>query len=559
MTALRSDLQKGQTLIDYFYYWEKQRPNAVYLRQPVGSRYQDFTWGEVGRQARIVATYLNSLDLPPKSNIGLLARNCAHWIITDLAIMLSGHVSVPLYPTLNAQQLRNVLTHSGCSLLFVGKVDNWTASQSGIPAHTHCVILTGQLPDLNGSRWETILEQYSPMTHCPLPHPSDLFTIIYTSGTTGNPKGVMMDYKAMASAIDATRPMMRHDIRNPRFFSYLPLSHVAERSLVEATSMIAGGTVYFSESADRFRTNLASARPTHFLAVPHIWSKIQQQILAELPQQKLNWLLRTPLLSALVKQNIKRALGLDQAKLILTGAAPMPLSLIQWFRRLGIFIQEAYGLTETLGATTLMPPDELKDGTVGQLHKGVQARIDALSGEIQIKCDWTLRGYYREPALTQTVLDADGWLHTGDTGDLDAEGFLKVTGRLKDIYKTTKGKYIVPAPIEHGFAENHFVEQICVAGQQLPQPIALIVLSDQGRQADKTAVTQSLAETIDALNRNLDTYERVKKVVIVKDHWTTDNNLVTPTLKIRRTSIESRYQPQLQPWYEDAGTVIWEG
>ncbi|GAB3339850.1 AMP-binding protein [Larkinella ripae] len=563
MNTLRSDFQKGQTLLDYFYYWEKQQPRKVYLRQPRGDRYFDFTWREVGKQARTLATYLNSLGLPPKSNIGLLSKNCAHWIIADLAILLSGHVSVPFYPTLTARQLRQILDHSGCQVLFVGKLDKWEEMKTGVPETVRCIAFPTQststeLTDPAYTQWDEILRTYTPMTDNPQPHSEDLFTIIYTSGTTGHPKGVMMEYKAMISAIDATKPLMGVDVPNPRFFSYLPLCHVAERNLVEALSLITGGTVYFVESMATFARNLAAARPTHFLGVPRIWLKFQQNILARLPQQQLDRLLNIPLVSDLVKRSLRVALGLNDARLILTGAAPTPVALIRWFRQLGIRIQEAYGMTENLGVVSLMPVRQSIDGSVGKPYPGIRLKFDAVTGELMTQSDWTMRGYFREPEMTAAALDADGWLHTGDVGSLDEDGFLTITSRVKEIYKTTKGEFVAPALIETGFAENSFVDQICVAVQQLPQPIALIVLSETGQKADKGEVSQSLEETLNLLNPNLHTYQRVKKAVIVKDSWTVDNDMMTPSLKIKRKIIESRYQPHLQPWLEREETVIWE-
>ncbi|GAB3906738.1 AMP-binding protein [Larkinella knui] len=564
MNTLRSDFQKGQTLLDYFYYWEKQQPNKVYLRQPQGGRYRDFTWCEVGRQARTLATYLNSLGLPAKSNIGLVSKNCAHWVIADLAILLSGHVSVPFYPTLTASQLQQVLDHSQCQALFVGKLDKWQEMKSGVPKTVPCIDFPPQqpvlgLPDATHAQWEDILARYEPMTDNPQPHSEDLFTIVYTSGTTGNPKGVMMPYKAMISAIDSTKPLMCVDVPDPRFFSYLPLCHVAERNLVEALSLITGGTVYFVESMATFAKNLAAARPTHFLGVPRIWLKFQQTILARMPQRKLDQLLKIPLLSGIVKRELRMALGLNDARLILTGAAPTPVPLIRWFRQLGINIQEAYGMTENLGVVSVMPANTIKDGTVGMLYSGIQVKFDAVTGELMTRSDWTMRGYFREPEMTAAALDSEGWLHTGDVGTLDDEGFLTITGRMKEIYKTTKGEFVAPAQIESGFSENNFVDQICVAVHQLPQPIALIMLSETGLKADKVEVSQSLEETLNSLNPNLHTYQRVKKAVIVKDPWTVDNDMMTPSLKIKRKIIESRYESHLQPWLEREETVIWEG
>lgn len=565
VTASATPLQ-GLIATDLFLKWEETKPQATYLRQPVGDTFIDYTWGEVGQQARRMATYLQSLGLPPGSNIGLVSKNCAHWIIADLAILFSGHVSVPFYPTLTADQLRQVMVHSECPVLFAGKLDDWANMKAGVPDGVTLIGFpaygaagpaaeSSDRPDLVA--WETIMADYEPIQDVFHPKPDDLFTIIYTSGTTGNPKGVMIDYKAVAQAVADTREQMLHDTPNARFFSYLPLCHIAERNIVEAVSLATGGTVYFAESLDTFAKNLAAAKPTHFLAVPRIWTKFQLGILAKMPQKKLNSLLRIPVLSGIVKRKIRQGLGLNEAKLILTGAAPMPQSLIHWFRVLGIHIQEAYGMTENLGAVSLMPRHAMRDGTVGQLYPGMEVRVDDQTGEILTRSGWLMRGYFKEPALTASVL-RDGWLATGDVGTLDADGYLSVTGRVKEMYKTSKGEYIAPSQIEFGFADNAYIEQICVAGQQLPQPLALIVLSEMGRHADRIVVERSLEDTLTALNPKLHSYERVRKLVIVRDAWTVDNNLMTPTMKIKRNVIEARYDASLQPWYENDEVIIWE-
>lgn len=554
--------QSAKTLVESFYQWERTQPDKVYLRQPVGDTYTDYTWAEVGNQARRLATYLNAQGLPPHSNIGLISKNCAHWIIADLAIMLSGHVSVPLYPTLTAGQLRQVLDHSGCPVLIVGKIDNWEAMKPGVPGSVYGIAFpdyrpNGSAPDPDYAQWDEIMARNEPQASSFIPADNDLYTIVYTSGTTGNPKGVMMDYGAMREAIADTRTEMRHDLTDARFFSYLPLCHVAERNIVEAVGLATGGTVYFTESLDTFAKNLAAARPTHFLAVPRIWTKLQQGILAKMPAEKLDRLLKIPVVRQIVKRKIRQGLGLNDAKVIITGAAPMPISLIRWFRRLDIHIQEAYGMTENLGAVSLMPPGSVKDGTVGKIYNGVTARLDPKTGELLTRCNWLMRGYYREPALTETVL-TDGWLATGDVAEVDADGYLRITGRVKEMYKSPKGEYIAPSQIEFGFADNAFIDQICVGGQQLPQPIALVVLSEIGRRAGRQVVNSSLEQTLSQLNPRLHGYERVRKVVVVREPWTVENNRMTPTMKIKRNVIESAFEPQMEPWFGQVETVIWE-
>lgn len=548
----------NKSLLECFYHWEATQPDAVYFYQPINGQFVEYTWKEVGRQARSIAAYLKSLGLSPKSNIGLVSKNCAEWLITDLAIMLAGHVSVPFYPTLVRHQIRQVLEHSECKYLFVGKLDDLEEVKKGIPDDVTCISFPTYNPDPSHIQWDDLLNSFKPLDSNYYPDLNDLFTIIYTSGTTGNPKGVMMQYKVMSEVLYHTRGITKLDIPNVRFFSYLPLCHIAERNIIEAGSLVTGGTVYFAENLDTFSQNLQTAQPTHFLAVPRIWTKFQLGILAKLSQKKLNLLLSIPVVSGLIKNKIKKGLGLDKAVVTLTGAAPMPISLIQWFRRLGITIQEAYGMTENTGAVCMMPFSPFKDGSVGKVYPEMEVKISPVTGEILTRSPWQMVGYYKEPEMTAEVLTPDGWLHTGDVGELDTDGFLKITGRVKEMYKTTKGEYIAPAQIEFNFADNHFIEQICVVGQNLPQPIALIVLSELGLKTDKLHVKESLLKTLTEVNPLLKTYEKVRKIVVMPTPWTVENNKLTPTLKIKRNVIETEFNHFLEKWYDHHEEVVWE-
>ncbi len=551
-------ISPDKTLLEYFYHWEATTPDNLYLRQPFGDDFRDFSFREVGQQVRSVAAYLKSLNLPPRSNIGLVSKNCAEWVITDLAIMLSGHTSVPFYATLTDAQINQVLVHSCCEVLFVGKLDDWAGMKPGIPDNVKCVSFPTYNPDATHVQWNDILAGHTPLTENFKPSLDDIFTIIYTSGTTGNPKGVMLKYSAMSNGIYESRHRTKLDTKNARFFSYLPLCHIAERNIVEAASITTGGTIYFAETLESFAKNLAVAQPTHFLAVPRIWTKFQMGILAKMPEKKLNTLLKIPILNSIVKKKIRKGLGLNEAVVILTGAAPMPASLIKWFRNLGIIIQEAYGMTENLGAVCMMPKENIKDGTVGQLYSGMEVKIAAENGEILTRSKWNMAGYYKEPVLTAETVDADGWIHTGDVGELDSENYLKITGRVKEMYKTSKGEYVAPAQIEFGFADNNFIEQICVVGNNLAQPIALIVLSDLGKATDKQAVKESLEATLKELNPKLKSYERVQKLVVLREPWTVENNKMTPTLKIKRNVIEKEFNPKLDGWYNKTELVVYE-
>ena len=549
---------KENTLLDFFYKWEKETPENVYLKQPFGNTWKEFTWQETGVQVRSIASYIKSLNLPEKSNIALISKNCAEWIITDLAIMLSGHISVPLYPTLNGPQINHVLMHSGCKVAFIGKLDDWKSMKSGIPNDVKCISFPTYNPDNSHDQWNDILKNHTPLMENYKPSMSDINTIIYTSGTTGNPKGVMATFESFSECIKNTENMTFLNRSNNRFFSYLPLCHIAERNIVEAVSIVSGGTVFFADTLESFAQNLREASPTHFLAVPRIWTKFQQGILSKMPQKKLNLFLSIPILNNIVKKKIRVGLGLNETIINLTGAAPMPTYLIQWFRKLGIVIQEAYGMTENLGAVCMMPAGKIKDGTVGKIYPNMEVKISPETGEILNRSPWNMAGYYKEPKLTAETIDSDGWLHTGDVGEVDSEGYLKITGRVKEMYKTSKGEYIAPSPIEVGFAENTNIEQVCLVGQSLPQPIALIITSEISKLLSKEELIDALKETLKNLNPTLKSYERVQKIVVMKEPWNVENNKLTPTMKIKRNVIEKEFESKFEAWYEAKETIVFE-
>lgn len=557
-SSLQHPLMKP--IIDFFYKWEKETPNSIYLRQPKGETWKEYTWSEVANEVRRMASVLKEMNLPPQSNIGLVSKNCAHWIMADLAIMLAGHISVPFYPTLVDEKIKEVLDHSGCPVLFVGKLDSWKTMKGGIGSHIRCIALPESPSEEAGfEKWNDLIAKHAPYKESPSPKMDDICTIIYTSGTTGTPKGVTHTYFNMASAVRYALPTLKIASVTDRFFSYLPLCHIAERQIVQVASLVSGGSISFVESLDTFATNLASVQPTHFLAVPRIWTKFQQQILLKMPQKRLNLMLSLPIISGIVKKKIKKKLGLAQAKLMLTGAAPMPPSLLKWFHRLGINIQEAYGMTENNGACTLMRDNNIQIGTVGQPYPGCEIRIDADTQEILMKADWVMIGYYKDPEKTAETIK-DGWLHTGDMGEFK-DGFLRITGRVKDQFKTSKGEFIIPSPIEASFADNENIEQVCVLGRNLAQPVALVVLSEVGKQKiaeNQQDVDDSISQMLKNINKGLQSFEKLQQVIVCKDPWTIENNVLTPTLKIKRNVLEDNFGSRLEKWFEGGKQVVWE-
>lgn len=552
-----------KTILDYFYDWEAQKGDQAFLRQPMGSIWSDITWREAGDQARRMAAALQRLGLQKGDRVATFSKNCYHWIIADLAIMMGGFVSAPFYPNLTSKQLQKVLELSGARVLFVGKLDTWEEPAQGIPEH----IETIAFPHYNGNarvearhQWDELIQNSAPISGDPRPKLDDLWTIIYTSGTTGSPKGVMHHYAAPTALMENERTHNNLKVfsgTEHRYFSYLPLNHIAERIIVEVAAIMTGGTISFAESLDTFARNLQDTQPTLFMAVPRIWTKFQLGVLERLPQKRLSLLLSLPILSGIVRRKIQRGLGLSQARILLTGAAPTPDPLKAWYQKLGLKLQEVYAMTENCGGCTLMPISDIRPGTVGRPLPNVRLKINPENGEVLMKAPWVMQGYYQDPAKTDQVM-RDGWLHTGDQGELTPDGFLKLTGRVSDTFKSAKGKYIVPAPIEWGFAENNYIEQVCVVGLALPQPLALVVLSELGLQADPEVVTRSLAQDLKEINEQLSSYEHLKAVVIVREPWGVDNGILTPTLKIRREALHHRYQAHYPEWFEKDQPVIWE-
>jgi long-chain acyl-CoA synthetase len=546
------------------YHWEKTTPDKIVFTQPLGGGpIATYTWKQAMDQARRMAAHLQSLGVQPGDRVALLSKNTAHWMFTDYAIWLAGAISVPLYPTLAAGTIRQILEHSGSKLLFVGKLDGWEGMKPGIPAGLPCIAHPLAPADAKKSypAWDDIVAKTAPLAGNPVRPADDISTIMYTSGTTGAPKGVMHTFGAFALAVQAglKRVPMRAD---SRMLSYLPLSHVVERALVEHGQLATGMHVYFAESLDTFTSDLQRARPTVFFSVPRLWVKFQQGISAKMPPKKLATLLKIPVLSGIVKKKVLTALGLQDCEFAAGGAAPMPADLLRWYTQLGLRLAEGYGMTENLGATHITTGDPAQFGTVGRTHEHVQCRTDPVSGEIQILAPWNMVGYYKEPELTKQAFTDDGWLKTGDKGQIDAQGNLKITGRVKDLFKTSKGKYVAPAPIEDRLVMHTAVEACCVTGANLGQPLALLMLNIDATKkaadpAGRSELEASLAEHLVSINETLDPHEQLDCLVITNEAWTVDNDLITPTFKVKRNKIEDRFAERYEQWVGSRKKVIW--
>ncbi len=544
-------MKNYQMPLERLYQWEKSLPQQLFLRQPIDGKWQEFSWGKAGDEVRRVAAGLQGMGLPKGSSIAIFSKNCAHWIMADLAIWMSGHTSVPIYPTLHCTDIRFILEHSQAKAIFIGKLDHWEVLPE-VPPSLHRIYFPYR-EEKDGQTWKNWVATQAPLKESPQRDPGEKATVIYTSGSTGNPKGVVHTFQSLAAAGTEGTGLFECSPRDV-FFSYLPLAHVAERLFNEMFALYCGGSISFAESLDLFSENLRETQPTRFLAVPRIWAKFQMGILEKLPQKKLDVILKVPLVSGLVKKKLKNALGLTRAETIISGSAPIPASLLEWFSKLGIIIQEAYAMTENFAYSHITRRDHVKVGTVGQPGPNVKVQVTS-DGELLISSPSNMEGYLFDPELTQATF-AGEFIRTGDRGEVDSEGFLKITGRTKDLFKTAKGKYVAPVALEDKMAPFPYLEQICVVGSGLVQPIALATLSDAGKKADRKKIEEELGDLLQKVNATLLPHEHIGTIVLTNEAWTQEDGLLTPTLKIKRHAIEKKYGSQFESWGKSRGIVF---
>jgi len=560
-----SKVSPDMLALQRLYEWEQSAPDRVALTQPLGGGVtRDYTWRQVADEVRRMAAYLKAQGWEPGSKVAILSKNCAWWMMNDLAIWMAGYVSVPLYPTLAADTVRQILTHSESKACFIGKLDGWEHMKPGVPADLPCLSYPLSPDDAIKActGWEAVCKDTKPLSGKPVRAADELATLIYTSGTTGMPKGVMHNFGNFAWALDAglkRLPMGKDD----RMLSYLPLAHVVERVLVEHGWLRTGMHVYFADSLDTFAADLQRARPTIFFSVVALSLKKKQGVHHKMPPAKLNRLLSIPILGGIVRRKVLKALGLDQCRIAAGGAAPMPMALLQWYSKLGLHINEGYGMTENLAVSHITMPGKNQQGSVGPAYDGVEHRLDPQTGEIQMRSPALMLGYYKEPEKSREAMTDDGWLRTGDKGRIDEQGILYITGRVKDLFKTGKGKYVAPAPIEDKLVMHEAVEACVVAGANLGQPLGIVMLSAQyidrvSEAGVRSDLERSLTEHLKKINATLDPHERLQCVVVATTAWTVENDIITPTFKVKRNRIEDLYAKYYEGWESSGKKVVWQ-
>jgi len=445
-------LENIPTIIEKFYHWEKTTPEKVFLRQPKGKNWKILTYKEAGLEARKVTTALRSKGLQVGDHVAIYSKNCYHWILADLAIMMGGFVSVPLYSSLTQEGLKKVIDLADLKAIFLGKLDHWGDRTKAIPSE----VLAIKFPHYEGNakvnielEWDKLIQDAPPANDNFVPNLDDLWTIKFTSGTTGTPKGVMHVHRSPSWTMtqeEETNFVGLISLEEIRTFSYLPLNHVGERIGIELPSIWFGGSISFAESIDTFAENLQDTQPTIFFSVPRLWNKFYLGVIEKIPKKKLYFLFNIPIVSRILKKKIRTALGFRDVRVVGTGAAITPAFIKEFFKKLDIDLIEAYGMTEVCGCITYGVGKTPFD-SVGKAIPYGDVKVDPNSGEVLMKTPFLMKGYYKDPEKTALVIK-DGWMHSGDKGVIDANRNLKIIGRINDAFKTSKGSYVTPNPME---------------------------------------------------------------------------------------------------------------
>jgi long-chain acyl-CoA synthetase len=595
------------TLPRLFRHVVRERGDRVAMREKDLGIWRAISWREYGERARHVGLGLVALGLRPRDVVSIIADNCPEWLYTDLGVMSAAAVPNGIYTTDSAKQIEYIINDSGSRFLFV---ENEEQLDKALAIRARCPelvkIFVFDLEGLHGFRDDQVMtfealltlgaayEREHPEAYdrlVDIPRPEDLAILVYTSGTTGPPKGAMLSHRNIlfqlqqADFITALR-------EGDQQLSFLPLCHVAERTFTVINPLYTGSTVNFAESLDTVPENLRETAPALFFAVPRIWEKFYSGV--ALRMRDATWLGRVAYQAAigiglrvadcriqgrqpslvlraafrvadfLVLDNVKRSLGLHRARGAATGAAPIAPELIRWYLALGINMLEVYGQTENTGLATAMPPNRIKLGTVGVARPDTEVRLSP-EGEILLKGAHVFMGYYGKPEKTAETI-VDGWLHTGDVGTMDADGFVRITDRMKDIIITAGGKNITPSEIENQLKFSPYISDAVVIGDRRKFLSCLVMIdhetvaqfaqernvpfSNFASLCRAPQVQELIWGEIERVNRDLARVETVKAFRLIEQPLTAEDEELTPTMKLKRALVNVKYKDLIDTMYE---------
>jgi len=560
-----------------------------------GDEQQQMTWAEVADRVRRIAGGLASLGVSKGDTVAIMLNNRPEFIPIDLAAVSLGAVPFSIYQTSSPEQIRYVVGDAGAKVAIIESafLDAFNEARNELPGLERLVVIDGE----GGDRTLDELEQADPdfdvSEHVAAVEPDDLLTLIYTSGTTGPPKGVQLTHRNLMTLTAATLDIVEFPERGAKVISWLPAAHIAERGAHYYLPVIRGPSVTICPNPREIISFLPTVKPTWFFAVPRIWEKLKaglETTLHNLPEEQrgpaeaglkaAHEKLRLEqagepvpeeLAAAVAKadeqmfSNLRKMLGLDEVVAVNVGAAPTPLEVLEFFHAIGIPIGELWGMSETCGTATVNPPAKIKLGTVGPPLPGVEVKL-ASDGEILVRADLVMAGYRNMPDKTAETIDSDGWLATGDIGEFDEDGYLKIVDRKKELIINAAGKNMSPANIESKLkAASPLIGQAVAIGDGRPYNVALVVLDPdfapawaqknglEGKAieelADEEALIAAVQAGVDEANSRMSRVEQIKKFKVLATEWTPGGDELTPTMKLKRRPIDQKYTEEIEALY----------
>ncbi len=599
---------EGDTLNALFWNAVARRGPQVWLRQKELGLWRSWTWQETGDAVREVAAGLLSLGFARGEVGSILANTRMEWVLADLAVLSCAGVANGIYPTDAAAQVEYLCADSATTVLFVEddeQLDKALEVRAQLPRLRHIIVfdLKG-LRHLNDpailglealrQRGREHLAQHPQAVHerSAQVRPGDLAILVYTSGTTGKPKGAMHTHQGMVYAVRGFNTLISQHENDERM-CFLPLCHIAERAGGEYFALYTGARLNFVENPETIPENVREIAPTVFTAVPRVWEKFYSGVMISLKEaSRLQqatyawaigvghriaervvtgqvvpaWLKAQFMLARwLALDNTRKLIGIHRARYLVTGAAPISPDLVRWYLALGVPMLEVWGMTETCGASTGNPPGRIKPGSIGPAAGFNEVRLDEATGEILVRGPNVFQGYLNLPDKTAEALDADGWLHTGDVGTIDDDGYLRITDRMKDIIITAGGKNITPSELENELKFSPYITDAVVIGDKRPYLVAIVMIDQDNVEKfaqdrdipfsnyaslTRAAEVQELVQAeIDRVNHRFARVEQIKKFFLLDKQLSAEDEELTPTMKLKRKLVERKYEAQIAAMY----------
>jgi long-chain acyl-CoA synthetase len=598
----------GETIPEMFWNAVEKRGPNIWMRQKHLGLWRSWTWNQSAQAVREIACGLLSLGFAHGERASILANTVVEWVWADLAVLCCGGVSSGIYPTDASSQVQYLCEDSATTILFVEddeQLDKTLEVRAQLPLLRKIVVFNmdglRNLDDPDVISLQALRElgktylaehPHALMARSQACQPKDLAILVYTSGTTGKPKGAMHLHCGIVYTLRGYNTLVSQDENDERM-CFLPLCHIAERMGGEYFSLYTGAKINFVENPETIPENVQEIAPTVFTAVPRVWEKFYSGVMISLKEagalqqaaygwgigvgteianlvlagQPVGpWLrVKFTLAQWLALNNVRKLIGIHRARFLVTGAAPISPALVHWYLALGVPMLEVWGMTETCGASTGVPVGKMRPGSIGPAATFNEVRLDQLTGEILVRGKNVFAGYLNQPEKTAETIDKDGWLHTGDVGAVDSDGYFRITDRMKDIIITAGGKNVTPSELENDLKFSPYITDAVVIGDKRPYLTVIIMIDLENVEkfaldADipfsnyasltKTAEVQALIQAeLERVNKKFARVEQIKKFFLLETQLTAEDEELTPTMKLKRKLVEKKYTPQIEAMY----------